>query len=273
MLLLSCCILEDLMNRYMFFGLLLITGSLVFWAYEDKEKTEKYNKEPKITQEYREEMFKKKVYDEETKKDTDASITTGFNPLKDESQKDTDKSTTANSNPLKDETEIDPNLTDVDYYNNAIKFQNENNMSEALLNIEKAIKLKKTLKYLQYKAYYLQKSEKYNEVINFIYETIDSSEFENDYYAYYLLGEAQFALKKYTQSKESYKKSIELNNQYQYAYLGLGKSLYHLDSKKKAIEYLLIAKKKNIKGEDVDDYLCKSYKDLNDEDNAIKYCK
>jgi len=292
---LICCFLGDLMNRYMFLGLLLISGSLGFWAYADKSEISEYNKQPKITQEEREEMFKKKVY-EETKKNTDETITTDFNPLKEtnenqkksdetittgfnplketnETKKKSDETITTGFNPLKENTEIDPNISDTEYFDKAIKFNNENNVSDALINIEKAIKVKKIQKYLQYKAFFLQKSEKYNEVINFVYETIDSGEFEDDYYAYYLLGEAQFALNKYTQSKESYKKSIELNNQYQSNYLGLGKSLYHLDSKKKAIEYLLIAKKKNIKGSDVDEYLCKSYKDLNDETNAAKYCK
>lgn len=305
---LICCFLGDLMNRYMFLGLLLISGSLGFWAYADKSEISEYNKQPKITQKEREELFKTKVY-EETKKNTDETITTNVDTLKEKTEENNKKAEEtrkkaeeitkkleetekeiANIKKVNEETkltqenkiekitktediEIDPNISDSEYFDKAIKFNNENNVSDALINIEKAIKVKKTQKYLQYKAFFLQKSEKYNEVINFIYETIDSGEFEDDYYAYYLLGEAQFALKKYTQSKESYKKSIELNNQYQSTYLGLGKSLYHLDSKKKAIEYLLIAKKKNIKGSDVDEYLCKSYKDLNDETNAAKYCK
>ncbi len=284
MLPLSCCILGDLMNRYMFFGLLLISGSLVFWAYTDKSEIVKHNKEPKVTQEYREEMFKKKVYEEKTEENNKKAEETRkkaeeITKKLEETEKEivnikkADETITTGFNPLKEAIEIDPNISDSEYFDKAIKFNNENNVSDALINIEKAIKVKKIQKYLQYKAFFLQKSEKYNEVINFIYETIDSGEFEDDYYAYYLLGEAQFALKKYTQSKESYKKSIELNNQYQSNYLGLGKSLYHLDSKKKAIEYLLIAKKKNIKGSDVDEYLCKSYKDLNDETNAVKYCK
>lgn len=247
-------------GKYMFLGVVIIITSIIAPPYIQKTITEM--KTSKENQKFNDDLLKQQKEAEKLSEKIALKNEKNIQIKKEQAEVTKKESTKAKTGDSEK------------YYNKARKYQSSKQWDKALKEIEKSIEIKPEVKYLQHKAYFLYSLGKYDEMIQFVYQYIDSGELESDYYIYYLTGEAYMKLEKYLLAKSHYSKSVELNDKYDSAKFGLAKSLIELKSYKKAITYLKeIEFSTSVNTKSIKETLCRTYTLDDDSNGASKYCK
>ncbi|MBN2695245.1 hypothetical protein JXR93_11345 [bacterium] len=250
-------------GKYMFWGVVIIIASIFVPHYIEKTITDM--KTSKENQKFNENLLKQQK--EEEKLATERT-------LKNIQFKKDAQIKKEQAEVIKKESTKAKTGDSEKYYNKARKYQSSKQWNKALREIEKSIEIKPEVKYLQHKAYFLYSLGKYDEMIQFVYQYIDSGELESDYYIYYLTGEAYMKQNKHLLAKAHYSKSVEFNDKYDSAKFGLAKSLIELKSYKKAITYLKdIEFSTSVNTKSVKETLCRAYTLDDDSNGTSKYCK